>query len=488
MSKDSDDARKTLEDVLTLLSEDRLESAPPPKKDDDTMTEAALTPLKLLHARNWEFAFTWLVRETNRRHPGDEYLGSVVLRAQNHASDDHPHMKVAIDTIVDRLLDIAAGHLAVAWQMLQVRPSLPGSFVRVMPPLARLAAVLGSDKQREILKVWWAGAEGKLADQKVSMFAIAKLVIDGSPVATEALRPLSSFMHTPIKPTRREPPANHVVVMPNEPADEKLPPAWKKLVGEPLPLIICKDVAGVRTMLHREFPHATHVVDTLLRGVADGRAVRLTLSILVGPPGGGKSRLARRVAEALGLSVHRQDAAACLDGTFGGSSKTWSTAQPSVPARAVLSSRTANPMVLIDEIEKAGSGSYNGRLWDALVPFLERETSSRYRENALDCELDLGWVSFIATANSTEGLPGPLLDRFRILRVPAPTLAHLPALAAQVMRDLAREEDHQHDAPLAGDELEVIAKAWAREKFSLRKLQRLVIATLEVRDQMAPRH
>jgi ATP-dependent Lon protease len=88
-----------------------------------------------------------------------------------------------------------------------------------------------------------------------------------------------------------------------------------------------------------------------------------------------------------------------------------------VPARAVLSSRTANPLVLVDEIEKAGSSNYNGRLWDRMIPFLERETASRYRENALDVEIDLGWVSYVATANAVEGLPGPLLDRFRILAV-----------------------------------------------------------------------
>jgi ATP-dependent Lon protease len=128
-------------------------------------------------------------------------------------------------------------------------------------------------------------------------------------------------------------------------------------------------------------------------------------------------------------------------------------------------------------------------LWDSIIPFLERETSSRYRDTGLDCDLDLGHVSYVATANSVDGLPGPLLDRFRILRVPAPTLEHLPALAAQVMRDLERhDEDRLHDEPLAGDELAVIGRAWRAEKFSMRKLQRIVAATLEVRDACARRH
>lgn len=73
--------------------------------------------------------------------------------------------------------------------------------------------------------------------------------------------------------------------------------------------------------------------------------------------------------------------------------------------------------------------------------------------------------------------------------MPAPTLAHLPALAANVMRDLAAEDDARlHDQPLAGDELEIIGRAWGAQKFSMRKLQRLVGATLEARDATAPRH
>jgi ATP-dependent Lon protease len=108
---------------------------------------------------------------------------------------------------------------------------------------------------------------------------------------------------------------------------------------------------------------------------------------------------------------------------------------------------------------------------------------------SLDAELNLSYVSYIATANSIEDLPGPLRDRFRVVRIPAPTLVHLPVLAASIMRDLAVEDDTRaHDEPLAQDELDVIGRAWTRERFSMRKLQRLVAATLEARDQCAPRH
>ena len=65
----------------------------------------------------------------------------------------------------------------------------------------------------------------------------------------------------------------------------------------------------------------------------------------------------------------------------------------------------------------------------------------------------------------------------------------MPQLAAQVMRDLAIEDEStQHDPPLAGDELAVIPKAWERSRFSMRALQKIVGATLDARDQHAMRH
>jgi ATP-dependent Lon protease len=159
-----------------------------------------------------------------------------------------------------------------------------------------------------------------------------------------------------------------------------------------------------------------------------------------------------------------------------------------VPARAVAQWKIANPVVLIDEIDKAAA-NHNGSLHSAVLGFLDTETACRYRDQSLDAELDLSRVSYIATANDASKLPAPLRDRFRIIKVPAPTLAHLPQLAAQVMRDLAIEdESRQHDPPLAGDELAVIAKAWERSRLSMRALRKIVGATLEARDQFSMRH
>jgi len=264
---------------------------------------------------------------------------------------------------------------------------------------------------------------------------------------------------------------------------------FKDLVDARLPLVVGRNLTMARATLFAEYPHATTTIDLILRPVRDGEPLRLAPILLVGPAGSGKSRLARRTAEILGLPVYRYDGSSASDNMFGGSPKGWGNTVPSAPARAVNQTRMANPVVMVDEIEKAGTSSRNGRLWDALLPFLERETSSRYRDVSLDCELDLSWIFHIATANSVEGLPDPLKDRYRIIRVPAPTLKDLPQLAAGVLKEIAIEAGEAgFVTPLAPDELAVIARAWEQAGLSLRKLQKIVAATLEVRNATAVRH
>jgi ATP-dependent Lon protease len=266
--------------------------------------------------------------------------------------------------------------------------------------------------------------------------------------------------------------------------------AFKDLIGAAMPLVVVRDLQRIRAALRAEFPHASTAVDLLLRDLREDKPFRTKPACLVGSPGAGKSRLVRRLAElAGGLYVYRFDGASSIDNQFGGTAKAWANTEVSVPARAIAQSRTANPMMLIDEIEKAADRHHNGRLWDALLPFLDPETAGRYRDQSLDCELDLSGISYVATANDVTKLPSPLRDRMRVIRVPTPTRAHLPALAASVMRDLAAEDEARAgDEPLAEDELDVIGKAWSRAGFSMRSLQKIVGASLDARDQHAMRH
>jgi ATP-dependent Lon protease len=449
----------------------------------------------LMHSR-WDDALGWLHGASTDVAPRwrlDNVMASAIDRA---------YVQRVIRDLVDDLYargTPASGALALAWSMLTADPCKPESF-SFLPQLQRAIdhADLEADDDaavRERIRIWWHAAQAEWKGSEVSIFRIADIEtrrdpdIDDHDIAPRP--PLTRDEPAPsidADPRRSEP---TLVVMPGTKATKlnNFHTQYKDIVDAPLPLLVVNEVARIRATLHAEFPHAVTAVDLMMRDLREGRPVTLKPVLLVGSPGCGKSRLVRRLADVLGAFVYRYDAASSSDSQFGGTGKAWSNTEPSVPARAIAQSKTASPIVMVDEIDKAAERNWNGRLWDAMVPFLERETASRYRDQSLDCELDLSMISYIATANDVSKLPAPLRDRFRIVKVPAPTLAHLPKLAANVMRDLAIEDEaRQHDAPLATDELDVIGKAWARSRFSMRTLQKIVAATLEARDSYAMRH
>jgi ATP-dependent Lon protease len=454
--------------------------------------------LNILVMKRWDDAHAALIEETR------SVLGAAFdaydLRI-SPPTDDRTDVRAAILEVIDNLYALgtpSAGALALAWSMLTVDPRRPTTFWSVLPQLQRaldqadLPEDTGADL-RDRMNIWWRAAEGEWRGSRVSIFRIAF-------VETRRDRG-DSDEDTKTDPRRWSPPAEDadvapasgptLIVMPAAKAsglnDHNKP--FKELVDAALPLVVVRDVAGIRAALRGEFPHATAAVDLVLRDLRDGKPALMKPVLLVGAPGSGKSRLVRRLAEITGQFVYRYDAASSADSQFGGTGKAWSNTEASVPARAVQQSKIANPIVMVDEIEKAAERNWNGRLWDAMLPFLDRETAARYRDQSLDAELNLSMVTYVATANDVTRLPASLRDRFRIIKVPAPTLQHLPALAAQVMRDLAIEDEVRNgDMPLAGDELAVIGRAWSASKFSMRALQKIVQATLEARDDHAMRH
>ena len=145
-------------------------------------------------------------------------------------------------------------------------------------------------------------------------------------------------------------------------------------------------------------------------------------------------------------------------------------------------------MVLLDELEKAGTRSDYGRLWDCLLGFLEQETNARYPDPALQVALDLSQVSYVATANSIEPLPAPIRDRFRIITFPKPTAGDLDALLPAVIADLAREHglDPRWIASLDSEERGVLATHWRGG--SVRRLRRLIEVVLRERELRAVRN
>lgn len=262
----------------------------------------------------------------------------------------------------------------------------------------------------------------------------------------------------------------------------------KNVINTALPLVQTPALHEVRNALMFEFPYAIDVIDFALADLVGRTTIRLRPLLIVGAPGGGKSRFAPRLGEVLGLHVWRTDASRSDGAVFGGTDRRWYSAEPCHPFLAIAQGKTANVLVLLDELEKAATRSDHGRLWDCLLGFLEPETNYRYPDPALQTNLDLSQVSYIATANALDPLPSPIRDRFRIVTFPKPAANDLDALLPAVIVDLAKERglDQSWVSPLDGVEREAAAKHWPGG--SVRRLRRVVEAILRERDVRSTRN
>lgn len=258
---------------------------------------------------------------------------------------------------------------------------------------------------------------------------------------------------------------------------------WASLVGRRLPLAPVPDLRGVRDVLRSEYPFAHDVIDRLLTDLATQATVSFRPTVLVGSPGIGKSAFAMRLFQALEVPCMTYSCGGVSDSSLAGTSRRYSTGEPSLVVSTISRYECASPGIVLDEIEKVGDSRHNGNVLDALLGLLEPQTSRAWMDPYLEAPIDASRVLWIATANSISELPGPLKDRCRFLSFPEPRPEYLPELGARMLEQLAKDRglDPRWHPELTQEELDVLSRYW--KGGSLRKLRKLLEGVLMVREK-----
>lgn len=227
-------------------------------------------------------------------------------------------------------------------------------------------------------------------------------------------------------------------------------------------------IKNAMTVLDEDHHGLKDVKDRILEFIAVGKlrgTVEGKILCFVGPPGVGKTSIGKSIARALNRQYYRFSVGGLTDvAEIKGHRRTYVGALPGRIIQALKKCQTENPLILIDEVDKIGRG-HQGDPSSALLELLDPEQNNSFLDHYMDVPVDLSKVLFVCTANMTDTIPRPLLDRMEMIELSGYVADEKMAIAERYLAPAAKELSglKDVDVSLDNDAIEELIKSYCRE-------------------------
>lgn len=229
------------------------------------------------------------------------------------------------------------------------------------------------------------------------------------------------------------------------------------------------NLAKATRVLDQDHHGLKDVKDRILEFIAVGKllgAVDGKILCFVGPPGVGKTSVAKSIATALNRKFYRFSIGGVSDvSELKGHRRTYVGALPGRVIQALKKTQTQNPLILIDEIDKIGRMAYHGDPSAALLELLDPEQNNAFLDHYLDIPVDMSKTLFVCTANTLDTIPPPLLDRMEVIEISGYVSEEKIAIAEQYLAPSAKKTAGLAEAnvTLSPDAIEGLINQYCRE-------------------------
>jgi len=192
--------------------------------------------------------------------------------------------------------------------------------------------------------------------------------------------------------------------------------------------------------LYDASPNFAGVIDDLKKflalAISGNEAMQFTPILLIGEPGLGKTYFAKRLANALGTGFEFVSLSSLTAGwVLTGASSQWHNARPGKIAQTLIEGDYANPVVVLDEVDKSG-GDHRYDPMGALYTLLERDTAQDFKDEYIDVNMDASHILWVATANDDTVIPEPILNRMNVYTIDRPDAEGSRRIALSVYREI----------------------------------------------------